>query len=226
MRRGRVKTSCCQARWLVPSAAGLGEGKGLPRHGHLFPRQTGDRNTASSLIFTTWTLLAVCRGWSFLTAMLQFRNTLLANSTTLALWRQTTREYCCFLRQLNNRNPVLVRRPLASKANKMMGNTLFCKLKVSSTDWRSRGRSAHQIPGACVCIDAYSECALSCFSCVWLCVTLWTVARQAPPLSMGFSRQVYWSGLPFPSSGKWRLQCKKKKNVAKLLANIIKIWPY
>ena len=31
-------------------------------------------------------------------------------------------------------------------------------------------------------------------------VTLWTVTRQAP-LSMGFSRQEYWSGLPFPSSG-------------------------
>ena len=28
----------------------------------------------------------------------------------------------------------------------------------------------------------------------------WTVARQAP-LSMGFSRQEYWSGLPFPSQG-------------------------
>jgi len=31
-------------------------------------------------------------------------------------------------------------------------------------------------------------------------VTPWTVARQAP-LSMGLSRQEYWSGLPFPSSG-------------------------
>ena len=30
--------------------------------------------------------------------------------------------------------------------------------------------------------------------------TSWTVAYQAPP-SMGFSRQEYWSGLPFPSSG-------------------------
>ena len=29
---------------------------------------------------------------------------------------------------------------------------------------------------------------------------LWTVARQ-DPLSMGFSRQEYWSGLPFPSPG-------------------------
>ena len=35
---------------------------------------------------------------------------------------------------------------------------------------------------------------------VWLFVTPWTVASQASP-SMGFSRQVYWSGLPFPSPG-------------------------
>ena len=33
---------------------------------------------------------------------------------------------------------------------------------------------------------------------VQLIVTPWTAARQAP-LSMGFSRQEYWSGLPFPS---------------------------
>ena len=31
-------------------------------------------------------------------------------------------------------------------------------------------------------------------------VTPWTVARQAP-LSLGFSRQEYWSGLPFPLQG-------------------------
>ena len=36
---------------------------------------------------------------------------------------------------------------------------------------------------------------------VWLFATPWTVAHQAP-LSMGFSRQEYWSGLPFPSPGK------------------------
>ena len=34
-------------------------------------------------------------------------------------------------------------------------------------------------------------------SCVRLFVTLWTVAYQAP-LSMGLSRQEYWSGLPYP----------------------------
>ena len=38
------------------------------------------------------------------------------------------------------------------------------------------------------------------FSPVWLFETPWTVACQAP-LSMGFPRQEYWSGVPFPSPG-------------------------
>ena len=36
------------------------------------------------------------------------------------------------------------------------------------------------------------------FSHVQLCTTPWTAAHQAP-LSLGFSRQEHWSGLPFPS---------------------------
>ena len=40
-------------------------------------------------------------------------------------------------------------------------------------------------------------CMLSHFSHVSLFVTLWTIALQAP-LSMGLSRQEYWSGLPCP----------------------------
>ena len=40
-------------------------------------------------------------------------------------------------------------------------------------------------------------CMLSCFSHVQLFVTLWIVAHQAP-LSMGFSREEYWSGFPCP----------------------------
>ena len=40
---------------------------------------------------------------------------------------------------------------------------------------------------------------LSCVSPAGLCATPWTVAHQTP-LSMEFSRQEYWSGLPFPSS--------------------------
>ena len=43
-------------------------------------------------------------------------------------------------------------------------------------------------------------CVLNHFSYVQLSATLWTVAGQAS-LSMGFSRQEYWSGLPFPTPG-------------------------
>ena len=43
-------------------------------------------------------------------------------------------------------------------------------------------------------------CVLICFSHVRVFMTLWTVAQQVP-LSMGFSRQEYWSGLPRPPPG-------------------------
>ena len=60
------------------------------------------------------------------------------------------------------------------------------RIYYQSLQWRSM-RSTH----------AYM---LSCFSRVWLSVTPWTIAHQAS-LSMGFSRQEYWSGLPCPSRG-------------------------
>ena len=50
------------------------------------------------------------------------------------------------------------------------------------------------ISGSCACVFVQSV------SRSWLFETPWTVARQAP-LSMGFSRQEYWSGLPRPPPG-------------------------
>ena len=47
---------------------------------------------------------------------------------------------------------------------------------------------------------AITKVKMKSLSHVWLFVTPWTVAHQAPP-SMGFSRQKYWSGLPFPPPG-------------------------
>ena len=52
-------------------------------------------------------------------------------------------------------------------------------------------------PLAFLCLCA---CVLSCFSHVQLLAALWTIACQAP-LTMEFSRQEYWSGLPSPSPG-------------------------
>ena len=46
----------------------------------------------------------------------------------------------------------------------------------------------------CVCVCTHACTVMSDF------VTLWTIACQAP-LSMEFSRQEYWIGLPFPPSG-------------------------
>ena len=57
-----------------------------------------------------------------------------------------------------------------------------------------------QMQKKCMCGSRRNVCVLSHFSRVWLFVTPWTVAHQAP-LSMRFSRQEYWSGLPFPSPG-------------------------
>ena len=50
------------------------------------------------------------------------------------------------------------------------------------------------------CSVSPSQCVLSRFSRVWLWATLCTEDRQAP-LSMGFSRQGYWSGLLCPPPG-------------------------
>ena len=49
-------------------------------------------------------------------------------------------------------------------------------------------------------LPAHHMCVLRGFSHVQLCVTQWTVACQGP-LSMGFSRKEYWSGLPCPPPG-------------------------
>ena len=45
-----------------------------------------------------------------------------------------------------------------------------------------------------------SKYVLSCFGCVRVFPTLWTVASQAP-LSIRFPRREYWSGLPYPPPG-------------------------
>ena len=70
-------------------------------------------------------------------------------------------------------------------------------------DWCRLG--AHPLLGPNHCGQEMNDynwpipCHVS-LSCVRPFSTLWTVAHQAPS-SMGFSRQEYWSGLPFPSLG-------------------------
>ena len=56
------------------------------------------------------------------------------------------------------------------------------------TAWKFLKKPKIELPCACT------------LSCAWFFATLWTVACQVP-LSMGFSRQEYWNGLPFPPPG-------------------------
>ena len=82
--------------------------------------------------------------------------------------------------------------------------TLYHSMPISLSapeHWYSSARSqtsshhrafAHADPLAWLKVKSLSR--------VRLFETLWTVAHQAPP-SIGFSRQEYWSGLPFPSPG-------------------------
>ena len=89
--------------------------------------------------------------------------------------------------------------------------------KMTITSWTQGTESGpghvgceHPCPFSCTCscrlmktIDKQTQLSLSTclvLSCVPLFVTPSTVMCQAPRL-MGFSRQEYWSGLPFPSTG-------------------------
>ena len=69
---------------------------------------------------------------------------------------------------------------------------------VTFKEWASILHLFYQ--GGCSSYYCCAVCVLSHFSCVWLFETLWTVTHLAP-LSIGFSRQEYWSGLPCPPSG-------------------------
>ena len=76
----------------------------------------------------------------------------------------------------------------------------------ASSSWMGQGHNrSHEWKSGQGCTwiwshTSFTSCMLSHSRCVWLFVTLWTVASQAP-LSMGFSRQENCRGLPFPPPG-------------------------
>ena len=64
----------------------------------------------------------------------------------------------------------------------------------------SKSPQEEEVCGPCVSAVGSDLLKVKFLSRVWLFATPWTVDYQAP-LSMGFSGQGYWSGLPFPSPG-------------------------
>ena len=93
----------------------------------------------------------------------------------------------CHLRQVTSKDQ-LCPRPVARLF------VSICQWKRGINDEQSRQTyGGNDFYFGCVCV-------LSCLVRVQLFAAPWTVAHQAP-LSMRFSRQEYWSGLPFPSPG-------------------------
>ena len=98
-------------------------------------------------------------------------------------------------------------------SGELPGHQEFCKLPVefqgaaeAEDHWVRRQGSETSEPGPVMeeaeCDRPGSQAVLLC-GCSVVSNSLaapWTVAQQAP-LSVGFSRQEYWSGLPFPSPG-------------------------
>ena len=71
-------------------------------------------------------------------------------------------------------------------------------LQVPSFSWLVLGISHFSLILTAIKQDKYYFLKVKSLSCVQLFATPWTIAYQAPS-SMGFSRQGFWSGLPFPS---------------------------
>ena len=78
----------------------------------------------------------------------------------------------------------------SKKQGKRKMKSSMCSICLITSGWRKASRHLYG--------ERRSE--VKSLSLVWLFATPWTVAYKAP-LSMEFSRQEYWSGLPFPSPG-------------------------
>ena len=85
------------------------------------------------------------------------------------------------------------------RASQAQPNKIFKEKKTKPHSFNSWRRPEGQLGFGC-CVSPLSWCVLSRFSRVRLSATPWIVACQAP-LSMEFSRQEYWSGLPCPPPG-------------------------
>ena len=89
------------------------------------------------------------------------------------------------------------REELASEVQSSPGG-LPCKFQPQALSLLEVRSANVQKFCVCVCVCVRVRACVCAVTQSWLFVTPWTAAHQAP-LSMGFSRQEYWSGLPFPS---------------------------
>ena len=99
---------------------------------------------------------------------------------------------CLLTKFVFTKNPVL-NTSLVTLKSSLQSEIIYLSTIYPSSLMSVTGHTKQVCIHTCVCV-------LSRFSCVRLCDPMGYIARQAP-LSIGFSRQEYWSGLPCPPPG-------------------------
>ena len=94
-----------------------------------------------------------------------------------------------FIKGRGTRDQIANIRWIIGKAREFQKNIYFCFIDYAKT---------FDCVPRCTLALSKVKVKMKSLSCVPLFATPWTVAYQVPP-SMGFSRQDYWSRLPFPS---------------------------
>ena len=92
---------------------------------------------------------------------------------------------------------ILLNTSLLHRDSLLLYSSAILDLRVSNIHWLKENKGFLFKQPYCFVINKRFACMLSPFSHVQLFTTLWTLACQAP-LSMIFSSQKYWSGLPCP----------------------------
>ena len=118
-------------------------------------------------------------------------------ASTFSQWPRSSIEPHLTENEIEKWNAVLSPRRKGFKSGKEL-TYLYHKVSVSFPSLPALSRQGQSF--LLMIILHLFACVLSQFSHVRLFATLWTIARQAP-LSMGFSRQAYWSGFSCPPPG-------------------------
>ena len=170
----------------------------INRHHHRYSFVSGNYLTSRSLLFhfQTFVFLSSIKWQISQELLLRLTCFWASASRNIRMWSDTTeRLHFHFSRACigeGNGNPLQG----SCLENPRDGGAWWAAVSgvtQSRTDWCDLAAAEAAVSSMCAW-------ALSHFSHAQIFVTLWTVTHQAP-LSMGFSRQEYWSGLPCPPLG-------------------------
>ena len=131
--------------------------------------------------------------------IVKFRETIKTSSLLNSYNKVNSRWIRCFKSRIKPRSPALQADALTSEPRGQTPRTIAYPAPLSMGFSKQEYWGGLPFPSPMHESEKWKwKVKVKSLSRVWLFVTPWTAAHQAPP-SMGFSRQEYWSGLPFPS---------------------------